>query len=154
METNVYIGLRDQLTHYLEEKRLRKTEERYTILEHICAFSGHFDIGMLYDELEKNHFHVSKATLYNTVNVLVDAGLVVSHSLMGNSAVQYELRLLAETHLHLICTKCGAVRELRNYAMKAEWEHLKTSRFTPDFYCLYVYGLCSKCKYKMQRAVR
>mgnify|MGYP004493267377 FL=1 len=154
METNVYIELRNQLTLYLENKRLRKTEERYTILERICTFTGHFDICMLYDDLEKNHFHVSKATLYNTVNVLVDAGLVVCHCLMGSSAVQYELRLLAETHLHLICTKCGAVRELRNDALKAGWESVKISRFTSDFYCLYVYGICSKCKYKMQRSVK
>mgnify|MGYP000783883496 CR=1 FL=1 len=72
------------------------------------------------------NFHVSRATVYNTVDVLVDSGLIVRHQLTAQ-AVQYELRMLAETHLHLI------------------------SRFTPEYHALYIYGLCSKCKYRLQR---
>lgn len=66
----------------------------------------------------KDNFHVSKATLYNTLDVLVDAGLVVRHQITVQS-VQYELRIYADTHLHLVCTRCGTMRELRNSALKA-----------------------------------
>lgn len=95
----------------------------------------------------------SKATLYNTLDVLVDAGLVVRHQITVQS-VQYELRIYADTHLHLVCTRCGAIRELRNSALKADMRNLKVSRFTPEYYCLYIYGLCSKCKFKLQRSVK
>lgn len=142
--------MRELLTVYLTEKKLRKTEERYTILKHICAFPGHFDICMLLEVLEKDNFHVSKATLYNTLEMLADAGLVVRHQ-VNPMPVQYELKILADTHLHLICTRCGMIRELRDNALKSDVDNLKISRFTPEFYCLYIYGLCSKCKYKSRQ---
>lgn len=145
--------MRDMFTVYLTEKKLRKTEERYKIFEYICTFPGHFDMGMLSLKLKENNFHVSRATLYNTLEVLVDAGLIVRHQVMTQS-VQYELRILADTHIHLVCTKCGTIRELSNIVLQKNVYGLKISRFTPEFYCLYVYGLCSKCKFKMQRQMK
>ena len=111
MEAKVYTEIRALFTEYLTEKKLRKTEERYAIFKEICAFPGHFDVCMLSDRLEQDNFHVSKATLYNTLDVLVDAGLVVRHQITVQS-VQYELRIYADTHLHLVCTRCWAIREL------------------------------------------
>ena len=58
---------------------------------------------------------------------------------------------LAETHLHLICMKCGAIRELKDATLKKDVGALKISRFTPEYHALYIYGLCSKCKYRLQR---
>lgn len=153
MESKVYTEMQTLFAAYLTEKKLRRTEERYTIFEYICTFPGHFDIGMLYEKLENNHFHVSKATLYNTLEVLVDARLVVRHQVTSKS-VQYELRIWADRHLHLICTRCGAIREVEMDALKTELDNMKLTRFTPEFYCLYIYGLCSKCKYKRQRLMK
>lgn len=153
MEAKVYTEMRDLFTVYLREKKLRKTEERYKIFEYICTFPGHFDMCMLSLKSEESDFHISKATLYNTVEVLVDAGLVVRHQ-VNTKFVQYELRILADTHIHLICTKCGIIREMEDNLLKKEVDSLKISRFTPEFYCLYVYGLCSKCKFRMQRLMK
>lgn len=138
------------LSQFLAEKKLRRTEERFTILERICAFPGHFDIDMLYHDLEQANFHVSRATIYNTLDVLLEAGLIVRHQWMTKSAVQYELKIHADTHMHLICTRCGVVREIRNSSLNESLGALKIARFTPESYCLYVYGICSKCKYKMR----
>lgn len=150
MEGKKYMELRELFTTYLTEKKLRKTEERYTILECICRFPGHFDLCTLHQKLEEVNFHVSKATLYNTLEVLVDGGMIVRHQL-NTQSVQYELRVLADTHFHLICSKCGAIREVKDATIKKEMGGLKISRFTPEFHVLYIYGLCSKCKYKLQR---
>lgn len=116
--------MQDLFTRYLAEKKLRKTEERYAILECICSFPGHFDMCLLHQKLEEMNFHVSRATVYNTVDVLVDSGLIVRHQLTAQ-AVQYELRMLAETHLHLICMKCGAIRELKDATLKKDVGALK-----------------------------
>ena len=95
MEAKVYTEIRALFTEYLTEKKLRKTEERYAIFKEICAFPGHFDMCMLSDRLEQDNFHVSKATLYNTLDVLVDAGLVAFafglHEMRGHpgAAKQY-----------------------------------------------------------------
>ena len=128
MEAKVYTEIRALFTEYLTEKKLRKTEERYAIFKEICAFPGHFDMCMLSDRLEQDNFHVSKATLYNTLDVLVDAGLVVRHQITVQS-VQYELRIYADTHLHLVCTRCGAIRELRNSYVESGYEKLESLSF-------------------------
>ena len=101
--------MQDLFTRYLAEKKLRKTEERYAILECICSFPGHFDMCLLHQKLEEMNFHVSRATVYNTVDVLVDSGLIVRHQLTAQ-AVQYELRMLAEPHLHLLYEMRGNQR--------------------------------------------
>ncbi len=142
--------MQDMFTMYLAEKKLRKTEERSVILECICSFPGHFDMCMFHQKLEGMNFHVSRATLYNTLDVLVDSGLIIRHQLMSQS-MQYELRILAETHSHLICTKCGAIRELKDATLKKDVDNLKISRFSPEYHALYIYGVCSKCKYRLQR---
>ncbi len=147
MDEKTYNEVLKSFTNYLKEKKLRKTEERITILEKICSFPGYFDIGTLHEKLSETRFHVSTATLYNTLEVFIEAGLVIRHQ-MNSNPVQYELRILAETHLHLICMKCGALREIKNNQFRNTTAGLKTSRFTPEFFLLYMYGVCSICKRK------
>ncbi|MCC8199716.1 MAG: transcriptional repressor [Tannerellaceae bacterium] len=152
MEAKIYPDMAAVLTVYLTEKKLRKTPERYSILEQICTFPGHFDIYALHQKLDKENFHVSKSTVYNTVEVLVDAGILVRHQINSQS-IQYELRRYAKTHLHLICTRCGTLREIKNTMFNLPIDRLKTRRFYPEHHSLYVYGLCSKCKYGKQRKI-
>ncbi|MCC8154438.1 MAG: transcriptional repressor [Tannerellaceae bacterium] len=146
MDIKLYTDLEASFNEYLTQKKLRKTEERYTILKQICCFPGHFDILLLHDELEKNNYHVSKATLYNTLEVFIDAGLIVRHQINSQS-FQYELRQMAENHIHLVCSRCGSVREMKNTVLKADVNRLKTNRFVKEYFSLYVYGVCSKCRY-------
>lgn len=152
MDEKKYIELKQLFTEYLTEKKLRKTEERYAIFESICSFSGHFDMLTLHERLEDKHFHVSRATLYNTLDVLEDGGMIVRHQLNAQT-VQYELRMLAETHIHLICMKCGAIREVKDSVLRKDVAALKISRFTPEFHALYIYGMCSKCKFRLQQRI-
>lgn len=146
MEAEVYTGMCELFKAYLTEKKLRKTEERFTIFKMICTFPGHFDVSILLEHLEQINFHVSRATLYNTLDLLVNAGLVVRHQLPSLEAVQYELRIYADTHTHLICTQCGTIRELKNDDLKRTLRRTRISRFTPEYYCLYIYGICNTCK--------
>lgn len=144
MDEKTHNEIQKSFTTYLTAKKLRKTEERATILEKICTFAGYFDIGMLHEKLAETRFHVSKATLYNTLDVLIEAGLVIRHQPNSNS-VQYELRILAESHIHVICLKCGLLRGIKNNQFR-NINGLKVSRFTPEFFLHYSYGICSKCK--------
>lgn len=150
MENKYYTELKGILTDYLTGLNLRKTDERYAIFEQICLFPSHFDIGILYERLNQTNFRVSKATLYNTLEILLAADLIVKHQFTAKS-IQYELKVKAETHSHLICSVCGAVREVRDASLKKDIKNLKISRFTPMFHTLYIYGICSKCKYKIQK---
>lgn len=151
MESLFNTKIRNLFTEYLIKNGHRQTKERYAILEHAYAIKGHFDVEMLYNSmLEEKRFRVSRATLYNTIELLVDARLVVRHQ-FGTLAVQYEKTAAAETHYHLVCTHCGAINEYKDDNLKQIVQSKKIIKFTPEYYSLYIYGLCSKCKYALKR---
>lgn len=143
-EKNVKETVRQIFTEYLEANGHRKTPERYAILDTIYSISGHFDIDMLYSQMmNQENFRVSRATLYNTIILLMDAKLVIKH-LFGNSS-QYEKSFNIETHHHLICTQCGKVTEFQDEALKNVIANTKLRRFQMLHYSLYIYGICNKC---------
>ncbi len=76
-------------TRYLHSKKMRKTPERFAILDRVAATDEHFSIEDFYDGIESKGFHVSRATIYNTIQLLVDCGLVRCHR-FGNSSSKYE----------------------------------------------------------------
>ena len=141
---------RELFTEYLTRKGHRKTPERYAILDHVCAINGHFDVEMLYQRLEGANFHVSRATLYNTIELLVDARLLVRHQ-FGTQGVQYECAEKAAGHFHLVCSHCGRIQEYKDQALKASVLSKKFTKFTPEYFSMYIFGLCSKCKYALKR---
>jgi Fur family ferric uptake transcriptional regulator len=99
--------------------------------------------------MEEDSFHVSRATLYNTIQLLVEAQLVRRHVFEGLQ-VQYE-KAGATPHSHLICTSCGKVKEVRDANFISYMNARKFTAFTTDFYSLYVYGTCSTCARKMKK---
>ena len=145
METqNVKDTVRQIFTEYLTANGHRKTPERYAILDTIYSIDGHFDIDMLYSRMmDQENFRVSRATLYNTIILLINARLVIKHQ-FGTSS-QYEKSYNRETHHHQICTQCGKVTEFQNEELQQAIENTKLSRFQLSHYSLYIYGVCSKC---------
>ena len=141
---NVKDTVRQIFTEYLNTNGHRKTPERYAILDTIYSIDGHFDIDTLYSlMLNQEKFRVSRATLYNTIILLIDARLVIKHQ-FGNSS-QYEKSYNCNTHHHQICTQCGKVTEFQNDELQSAIESTKLSRFQLSHYSLYIYGMCSKC---------
>ena len=144
MEENIKETVKQMLTEYLQKNGHRKTPERYAILDMIYTIKGHFDVDTLYHSMEdEGQFRVSRATLYNTIILLLDANLVIRHQ-FGNSS-QYERAYKNETHHHMICTECGKVTELEDENLKKAIVETKLKKFTASHYSLYIYGICSKC---------
>lgn len=131
-------------TEYLRTNGHRKTPERYAILDAIYSIKGHFDMETLHGILlNQENFRVSRATLYNTIELLLNAKLVIKHQ-FGNSS-QYERSYKMNTHHHLICTECGQVTEFQNDDLQHVIASSPMKRFQMSHYTLYIYGVCRKC---------
>jgi Fur family ferric uptake transcriptional regulator len=141
------------LDNYLEVTHHRKTPERYTILRAIYNHKGHFTLEELKDILsEKYNFPVSRATLYNTLNLFMEIRLVMRHRIQN--ITRYEAFYGNNNHCHQICTSCGKVTEVSSPEIVDAVNRLALKRFRKDGFNLYIYGMCSSCQAKITRKRR
>jgi Fur family ferric uptake transcriptional regulator len=137
-------------TEYLERNDHRKTGERFAILEYVYKQRMPFDIEMLYAYMQEN-YHVSRTTLYNTLNLLQKCNLVVKRQI--GSIIKYE-RVIKDSqtnHYILICSNCGNMKRMSDEQIKRVIEHKPLRGFEVSHFSLYVYGLCAKCGKKITK---
>lgn len=148
MKNNCSDVVRDILDNYLEQNNYRKTPERFAILDAVYSFNSYFSIQELSDRLVERCFPVSRATLYNTVRLLMSLRLIVCLRLQ--QGVRYKA-CYSDKHCTQVCTVCGKVKEIKipEIAELVDKTHLK--RFRKEGFSMYIYGVCSTCQAMLTR---
>lgn len=127
---------------YLKERNQRQTPERFMVLEEIYRTEGHFDADDLFFHLKESGSRVSRATVYNSLDLLVECGLVQRHQ-FGKNQYYYERAYAYQQHDHIICKECGAVMEFCDPRIQEIQSMLeKFYDFKIDGHSLHFFGMC------------
>jgi Fur family ferric uptake transcriptional regulator len=131
---------------YLRDNNLKVTKERLMLLEELFGSSGHLDADSLLFQLRSQGKHVSRATIYRTLDLLVQCGLA-RKSRLGREHYVYEKVTPGKRHDHMVCTGCGRIIEFYDTDLDERQRQVCLEHsFRPSFYSLQIQGLCQECQ--------
>ena len=141
----------EKLDQYLAKSQLKHSKQRNSIIEEFLLMKSHVSAEDLYSHLKNLDHNPGLATVYRTLNLLKDAGLVDQKQFSDGKSV-FEVMEPGSHHDHLICTVCGKVEEFVDSEIERRQEEIAKERgFALHEHSLSLYGVCGDCKAPLQR---
>ncbi len=138
------------LMKYLQEHKLRKTPERFALLEATYSFDMPFDIHDIQKKMEGAKYSTSLSTIYNTF-ILFEKAYLLLRSKPNGRYSKFIANCNTEARQFLICTECGQVRSAAATRLNSSIQHTKWPRFMAQNYTLYIGGICYSCQKKQEK---
>lgn len=125
---------------------LAATPERRRVVEAVLATEGHFDAEAFYLGLRQGPRPVSRATVYRTLDLLVQCGLVARLT-VDPSRSRYEVVRDEARHAHLFCSRCGDVQDLASPLLEQAVASVPAELgFAVEHPVLVLHGRCRRCR--------
>jgi len=138
---------------YLKKENHRITPERFEVLDYALNYKGHFGADELFLEMKTNHSNISRATVYNTLELLAACDLLAKRN-FGENKTRYESNYDRKTHDHLICISCGAIKEFSEPRMEnIVSEVAEKLGFETSGYSFNIFGKCTNPNCKLKKNV-
>ena len=129
---------------FIKQRGQRQTAERFAILDALYATGDHIDADTLYARLKEAGVQVSRATVYNTLELLLECDLIVKHQ-FGKTQAKYERAYAYWQHDHLLCMDCGAIFEFCDPRLQSIQETVaEIYGFEVAQHALNMYGHCRR----------
>ncbi|MBK6940948.1 MAG: transcriptional repressor [Planctomycetes bacterium] len=147
-DRNVDAGKVDELfERFLRENSLKHTAQRLKIVKRAFSMPKHFAAEDLYLVLRREKTYVSKATVYRTLKLLVDAHFLDELEIGARKAKFYEPVHGREHHDHMICLRCGDILEFSDDEIETKQQEAATRhKFRLLSHSLKMFGLCKECE--------
>jgi len=139
------------LDRYIKDHNMRRTPEREAILDLIYDSEELLTHKDIYDKMHDT-FHVSKATVYNTLTLLSTLGLVVKH-VTGND-IKFEACFGQRDNFITVCTRCGKALHYESKNVSSAFTNARYKRFHPEQIVATIYGICSACQSRETRELK
>jgi len=138
---------------FLKAEKNRITPERFEVMDAALEYDGHFGADELYILMKNQHSRVSRATVYKTLELLVQCDLISKRN-FGDNMTRYESSYKRQNHDHLICMDCGRIVEFINRKVKElPLEISEELGFEVESYSFNIFARCKNvktCKYYKQ----
>ncbi|MCK9281485.1 MAG: transcriptional repressor [Melioribacteraceae bacterium] len=132
----------EEFNKFLKQGKYRITPERFEVLESALNFDEHFGADELYIKMKSEKSRISRATVYNTLELLTQCGLLCKRN-FGEKKTRYESNYDRKNHDHLICSKCGTITEFSNPKIQKIVSEISSEKgFAITGYSLNIYGNC------------
>lgn len=143
-------GFRLKLTQFLENNRCRKTPERFAIADIVYDTVKRFDAEYIFDEVRKKGLFISLATVYNTLSLMTSANMIRRININGKYC--YERGIEPPSYIHLYCTECGKVKDVKDPQLSDKATAKRYGKFSVSYAAVTLYGLCSSCSRAKRKA--
>ena len=130
----------------LRKEGLKITPQRIAVLEEIIKDKGHRESEDIYMAIKTRKTHVSRATVYRTLDILVQQGFARKLNL-GDGRARYETKIDSPHHDHMICNNCGKIIEFVNHEIERIQEEItKHHQFILQQHIHQLFGICKECQ--------
>jgi len=137
---------KEVLAEYLKSKNLKRTDQRFNILETFLTTTGHVSAYEFHALVRKHYPDIGFSTVYRTLKLFTECGLVNEVN-FGEGRSRFEKAFKRVNHGHIICVKCGRTEEFTSPAIKkAQNQIVKDFGYKPQGFRFEIYGLCKKCR--------